>query len=136
MENLKWDKNRIQERVDGLLKMLKISELDKRYPSELSGGQQQRLALARAFASNRPILILDDTTSALDNRTEKLILKSLDFMRHQSTQFLITQRVSTASAADLILVLNEGDIIEKGNHDSLLKKDGFYAKLYNSQFEL
>ncbi|HZJ87030.1 MAG TPA: ABC transporter ATP-binding protein, partial [Erysipelothrix sp.] len=99
----------------------------------LSGGQQQRLALARAFASNRPILILDDTTSALDNRTEKLILKSLDFMRHQSTQFLITQRVSTASAADLILVLDNGELIEKGTHNDLMNLKGYYYKMHQIQ---
>ena len=99
----------------------------------LSGGQQQRLALARAFASNRPILILDDTTSALDNRTEKLILKSLDLMRHQATQIIITQRVSTAQDADLIIVLDKGEIIEKGSHDDLMTKSGYYAKMADLQ---
>lgn len=101
----------------------------------LSGGQQQRVALARAFASERPILILDDTTSALDNKTEKLILKSLDLKRDETTQVIITQRVSTAKASDLILVLDKGSIIEQGTHETLIEKQGYYAMMNKLQRE-
>lgn len=101
----------------------------------LSGGQQQRLALARAFASNRPILILDDTTSALDNKTEKMIIESLNLKRSEMTQFIITQRVSTAKDADLIIVLEKGRIIEQGTHNSLMQNQGYYADMAALQEE-
>lgn len=92
----------------------------------LSGGQKQRLALARALASNRPILILDDTTSAVDNETEMEITKTLIKNKDHMTQIIITQRVTTSMYADKIIVLEDGKIIQEGTHSSLLKEDGYY----------
>ena len=85
--------------------------------------------------SNSKILILDEATSSVDTRTEELIQASMDKLMEGRTSFIIAHRLSTIKNADLILVMNEGDIIEKGTHDELLKKKGFYANLYNSQFE-
>ena len=104
--------------------------------TSLSEGQKQLITIARAMIKDSPLLILDEATSSVDTRTEKIIQEAMDELMHGRTSFIIAHRLSTIKNADLILVLNEGDIIEKGNHDSLLKKDGFYAKLYNSQFEL
>lgn len=99
----------------------------------LSGGQRQRVALARALASDRPILLLDDTTSAVDNETEQKILQLLLSPKYKSTKIVVAQRVSTAKYADRIYVLDHGKIVEEGNHDELLKEDGFYAELVKIQ---
>lgn len=103
--------------------------------SNISGGQKQLLTIARAILANPKILILDEATSNVDTRTEELIQKAMDKVMIGRTSFIIAHRLSTIKNADLILVMNEGDIVEVGKHDELLKKDGFYAKIYNSQFE-
>jgi len=101
---------------------------------KLSGGQQQRISIARIFLKNPPILILDEATSALDNATEILIQKSLERLSKGRTTLVIAHRLSTIQNADEIIVLTDKGIQEKGNHNTLLKKEGVYANLYNSQF--
>lgn len=101
----------------------------------LSAGQKQLLTIARCMTSSAPLLILDEATSSVDTRTEELVQKAMDKLTEGKTSFIIAHRLSTIKNADLILVMNEGNIIEQGNHEELLKQNGFYAKLYNSQFE-
>ena len=103
--------------------------------NNISGGQKQLLTIARAILADPKILILDEATSNVDTRTEELIQKAMDKVMEGRTSFIIAHRLSTIKNADLILVMNEGDIVEVGNHEELLKKDGFYAQIYNSQFE-
>ncbi|MGB7594780.1 MAG: ABC transporter ATP-binding protein [Erysipelotrichaceae bacterium] len=103
--------------------------------SNISQGQKQLLTIARAFLSDPAILILDEATSSVDTRTEVLIQKAMDKLMRGRTSFIIAHRLSTIRDADLILVMNQGAIVEKGTHDSLIKLDGFYAKLYQSQFD-
>jgi ATP-binding cassette subfamily B protein len=103
--------------------------------SNVSQGQKQLLTIARAILADPKILILDEATSSVDTRTEILIQKAMDSLMKGRTSFIIAHRLSTIRDADLILVMNEGDIVEQGNHKELLAKGGFYAKLYNSQFE-
>ena len=103
--------------------------------SRLSGGQKQRVAIARVFLKNPKILILDEATSSVDTRTEQRIQTAMDRLMEGRTSFVIAHRLSTIKDADLILVMKDGDIIEQGNHEELLSKKGFYADLYNSQFE-
>lgn len=103
--------------------------------SNISAGQKQLLTIARAILSNPSILILDEATSNIDTRTEILIQKAMKKMMENKTSFIIAHRLSTIKDADLILVLNRGNIVEKGNHDTLLKVGGYYSELYNSQFE-
>lgn len=101
----------------------------------VSAGEKQLLTITRAMLANAPILILDEATSNVDTRTEELIQDAMDELMKGRTSFVIAHRLSTIRDADLILVMNHGDIIETGTHDSLMKQSGFYAKLYNSQFE-
>ena len=101
----------------------------------ISGGQKQLLTIARVILNDPQILILDEATSSVDTRTEILIQKAMDQLMEGRTSFIIAHRLSTIRNADLILVMKDGDIIEQGNHEELLKKNGFYASLYNSQFE-
>ena len=101
----------------------------------ISGGQKQLLTIARVILADPKILILDEATSSVDTRTEILIQEAMDKLMEGRTCFIIAHRLSTIKNADLILVMNDGDIVEQGTHKQLLKKDGFYAKLYNSQFE-
>lgn len=101
----------------------------------LSQGQLQLLTIARAMVSKTPILILDEATSSVDTRTEAIVQDAMDKLAHGRTSFVIAHRLSTIKNADLILVMNDGDIIEKGKHDKLLKENGFYADLYKAQFE-
>lgn len=103
--------------------------------NNISQGQKQLLTIARAILANPKILILDEATSSVDTRTEVLIGKAMDELMKGRTTFVIAHRLSTIKDADLILVMDKGDIVEVGNHDELLNKKGFYAKLYNSQFE-
>lgn len=103
--------------------------------SNVSQGQKQLLTIARAILADPKILILDEATSSVDTRTELLIQKAMDNLMEGRTSFIIAHRLSTIKDADMILVMNEGDIVEQGSHEELLTKDGFYAKLYNSQFE-
>ena len=103
--------------------------------SNVSQGQKQLLTIARAILADNPILILDEATSSVDTRTEERIQKALDNLMRGRTSFIIAHRLSTIKNADLILVMKDGDIIEQGNHEQLLEQKGFYAELYNSQFE-
>ena len=103
--------------------------------SNVSQGQKQLLTIARAILADPKILILDEATSSVDTRTEVLIQKAMDNLMKGRTSFVIAHRLSTIRDADLILVMKDGDIVEQGNHEELLKKNGFYANLYNSQFE-
>ncbi len=102
----------------------------------VSAGQRQLLTIARAMIDKSPFLILDEATSNVDTRTEELVQVAMDKLTKGKTSFIIAHRLSTIKNADLILVMNEGNIIESGNHEELMNKNGFYAKLYNSQFEL
>lgn len=119
-----------------------VKTLPNRYNMELneeasnvSQGQKQLLTIARALLADPKILILDEATSSIDTRTEVLIQKAMENLMEGRTSFIIAHRLSTIRDADLILVMKEGDIVEQGNHEELLKADGFYASLYNSQFE-
>ena len=103
--------------------------------SNVSQGQKQLLTIARAILANNKILILDEATSSVDTRTEIQIQEAMDKLTEGRTSFVIAHRLSTIKNADLILVMKDGDIIESGNHQELLEKGGFYAELYNSQFE-
>ena len=103
--------------------------------SNVSQGQKQLLTIARAILSDPKILILDEATSSVDTRTEVLIQKAMDNLMKGRTSFVIAHRLSTIRDADLILCMKDGDIVEQGTHEELMKKNGFYANLYNSQFE-
>lgn len=103
--------------------------------ANLSAGQKQLITIARAMIENAPLLILDEATSSVDTRTEVQIQKAMDKLTEGRTSFVIAHRLSTIKNADMILVMKDGDIIENGNHEELLAKGGFYAELYNSQFE-
>ena len=103
--------------------------------ANLSAGQKQLLTIARAMVENAPMLILDEATSSVDTRTEEEIQRAMDKLMAGRTSFIIAHRLSTIKNADLILVMKDGDIIESGNHSELMEKGGFYAELYNSQFE-
>ena len=101
----------------------------------LSQGQKQLLTIARAILADPKILILDEATSSVDTRTEVQIQKAMDTLMKGRTSFVIAHRLSTIRDADVILVMKDGDIVEQGNHEELIAKGGFYADLYNSQFE-
>lgn len=103
--------------------------------NNVSQGQKQLLTIARAILANNKVLILDEATSSVDTRTEVRIQKAMNNLMKGRTSFIIAHRLSTIRDADLILVMKDGDIIEQGNHDELIKKNGFYADLYNSQFD-
>lgn len=100
----------------------------------ISAGQKQLMTIARAMLQNAPMLILDEATSSVDTRTELLIQRAMDDLTKDRTSFVIAHRLSTIKNADLILVMKDGDVIESGNHETLMKQNGFYAELYNSQF--
>ncbi|WP_295747281.1 ABC transporter ATP-binding protein [uncultured Limosilactobacillus sp.] len=118
----------IQELPDGF-----ETKLDEA-ASNISQGQRQLLTIARAFLADPEILILDEATSSVDTRTESLIQRAMDQLQHHRTSFVVAHRLSTIRNAERIIVMNHGDIIETGNHESLMAKQGFYADLYNSQF--
>ena len=103
--------------------------------TNISQGQKQLLTIARAILADNPIMILDEATSSVDTRTEHLIQAAMDTLLKGRTSFVIAHRLSTIRNADLILVMRDGDIVEQGTHDQLLKRGGFYASLYNAQFE-
>ena len=103
--------------------------------SNISQGQKQLLTIARAILADNPILILDEATSSVDTRTEIQIQKAMNNLMKGRTSFVIAHRLSTIRDADVILVMKDGDIAEQGTHEELLAKGGFYAQLYNSQFE-
>ena len=102
--------------------------------SNISQGQKQLLTIARAMLADSPLLILDEATSSVDTRTEKLIYSAMERLMSGRTSFVIAHRLSTIRDADTILVMDQGDIIEQGSHQELIEKGGFYASLYNSQF--
>ena len=120
-------------RIHGSIKvqLWKISDTE----SNVSQGQKQLLTIARAILADNPILILDEATSSVDTRTEERIQKAMDNLMKGRTSFVIAHRLSTIKDADVILVMKDGDIVEQGTHDELLARNGFYADLYNSQFE-
>ncbi len=138
-ENVSLDKVKEVCEVVGLDHVIKT--LSKGYDTilsdneTLSAGEKQLLTIARGMIKNAPFLILDEATSSVDTRTEELVSKAMDKLTEGRTSFIIAHRLSTIKNADLILVLNEGNIIEQGTHQELLAKKGFYANLYNSQFE-
>ena len=103
--------------------------------SNISAGQKQLLTIARVIIENPKVLILDEATSSIDTRTELQIQSAMDNLMKGRTSFIIAHRLSTIRNADNILVVNNGDIVEQGNHEELLSKGGFYANLYNSQFD-
>ena len=147
MENLKFGKpNATDEEVYEACKMAHVDHfirtLENGYDtvvseetSGISQGQKQLLTIARAFLTDPKILILDEATSSVDTRTEHLIQDSMEKLRKGRTAFTIAHRLSTIKNADIILVLDKGDIVEVGNHNELMEKNGFYSRLYNSQFE-
>jgi len=146
-ENIKYgNKNATDEEVRDAMKRARVSHFVDTLPnnidfvlneegSNISGGQKQLLTIARAFLTDPKILILDEATSSVDTRTEILIQDAMDELMKNRTSFIIAHRLSTIKNADLILVMKDGDIVENGTHQELLAKEGFYASLYNSQFE-
>ena len=102
---------------------------------DISQGQRQMLTIARAMLQNAPMLILDDATSSVDTRTELLIQRAMDALMENRTSFIIAHRLSTIRNAGYILVMRDGDVIERGNHAELMELGGFYAELYMSQFD-
>lgn len=145
-ENIRFNKENITDReIWKTLKTVGVDHFVKTLPDGLdykigdndaiSQGQKQLLTIARGMIEDAPFLILDEATSNVDTRTEELVQKAMDKLTEGRTSFIIAHRLSTIRNADLILVMNEGNIIEQGNHDELIAQNGFYASLYNSQFE-
>ena len=146
-ENIKYNSENItDDEIWEACKIVGIDHFIKTLPNGLdakigendsiSSGQKQLITIARGMLKNAPFLILDEATSNVDTRTEELVGKAMDKLTEGRTSFIIAHRLSTIKNADLILVMNDGNIVELGNHEELMKKNGFYAKLYNSQFEL
>ena len=145
-ENIKYNNKNISDsKVKEVCKIVGLDHYIKTLPKgyntvlneveSLSGGQKQLLTIARAMLEDKPFLILDEATSSVDTRTEELVQDAMDKLTDGKTSFIIAHRLSTIKNADLILVMKEGNIIEQGNHEELLKQKGFYADLYNSQFQ-
>ena len=128
------DKKEITKRVEEVAEKLDVAQTLDKYPNECSGGQRQRISLARALITNPSILILDDTTSAVDMETEFKIQKEVNLNNPNRTNFIIAHRISSVKSADLILVLDNGRIIESGTHDSLVNNKGYYYEVYKTQF--
>ena len=119
-----------------LLERIGLADKAREYPSRLSGGQKQRIAIARVFLKNPPILILDEATSALDTVTEQAIQKSFDQLSRGRTTLVVAHRLSTVRNSDCIVVIEHGEIEEKGSHEELLEQKGRYYQLYTGQFQL
>lgn len=145
-ENIIYNqKNVSNKRVEDVCTVVGVDHFIKTLPNgydsiisdndSVSSGQRQLLTIARGMISDSPFLILDEATSNVDTRTEELVQKAMDKLMENKTSFIIAHRLSTIKNADLILVMKDGNIIEQGNHNELMKKNGFYANLYNSQFE-
>ena len=146
-ENIVYNRKNISdERVKEVCKTVGLDHFIRTLPNgydadisdndSVSAGQRQLLTIARGMIEDAPFLILDEATSNVDTRTEELVQKAMDKLTEGKTSFIIAHRLSTIKNADLILVMKDGNIIEQGNHNELMKKNGFYAELYNSQFEL
>lgn len=147
MENIRYGKlDATDEEVIAAAKAARAHHFIKTLPggynmvlnedaTNVSEGQRQLLTIARAILADKEVLILDEATSSVDTRTEEQIQKAMDNLTQGRTSFIIAHRLSTIKNADLILVMNHGDIVEQGTHDELLSRGGFYAELYNSQFE-
>ena len=118
-----------------LLDRVGLADKADAMPDSLSGGQKQRISIARVFLKNPPILIFDEATSALDNESESIVQESLEKLSQDRTTFVIAHRLSTIKNADQIIVMDQGHIVEIGNHKELLQKQGYYHQLYYSQFE-
>lgn len=145
-ENIIYNqKNVSNKKVEEVCKVVGVDHFIKTLPNgydsiisdndSVSSGQRQLLTIARGMISDSPFLILDEATSNVDTRTEELVQKAMDKLMENKTSFIIAHRLSTIKNADLILVMKDGNIIEQGNHNELMKENGFYANLYNSQFE-
>ena len=145
-ENIIYNNKHISNKmVEDVCKVVGVDHFIKTLPNgydsvisdndSVSSGQRQLLTIARGMISDSPFLILDEATSNVDTRTEELVQKAMDKLMENKTSFIIAHRLSTIKNADLILVMKDGNIIEQGNHNELMKKNGFYANLYNSQFE-
>ena len=146
-ENILFNRKDISEkRLNHVIKSVSLDHFIKTLPKGLdskiddddsvSQGQRQLLTIARAMIDDKPFLILDEATSNVDTRSEELVQEAMDKLAQGRTSFIIAHRLSTIKNADLILVMDEGNIIEQGNHNQLMEKNGFYADLYNSQFSL
>ena len=146
-ENIKFNKEELTDRdIEKVCEIVGldhyIKTLPKGYNSEInnansvSAGERQLLTIARAMLEDSPFLILDEATSNVDTRTEEVVQMAMDKLAENRTSFIIAHRLSTIKNADLILVMNHGDIIEQGTHEELMEQKGFYSELYNSQFEL
>lgn len=146
-ENIIYNRSNItDEKIKEVCKTVGLDHFIKTLPNgynsyisdndSVSAGQRQLLTIARGMIEDAPFLILDEATSNVDTRTEELVQKAMDKLTEGKTSFIIAHRLSTIKNADLILVMKDGNIIEQGNHDELINKKGFYADLYNSQFEL
>lgn len=144
-ENIVYSKEGVTEQMlDDVAKASNIDYFVKALPdgydtvlgeeSNVSGGQKQLITIARAMIQNSPMMILDEATSNVDTRTEELIQEAMDRLTAGRTSFVIAHRLSTIKNADMILVMKDGNIVEQGNHETLMEKNGFYASLYNSQF--
>jgi len=145
-ENIIYNQKHVSDKkVEEVCKIVGVDHFIKTLPDgydsvisdndSVSSGQRQLLTIARGMISDSPFLILDEATSNVDTRTEELVQKAMDKLMENRTSFIIAHRLSTIKNADLILVMKDGNIIEQGNHNTLMKKNGFYANLYNSQFE-
>ena len=146
-ENIIYNQKHVSDKkVEEVCKIVGVDHFIKTLPNgydsiisdndSVSSGQRQLLTIARGMISDSPFLILDEATSNVDTRTEELVQKAMDKLMENRTSFIIAHRLSTIRNADLILVVKDGNIIEQGNHDELMKQNGFYADLYNSQFQL
>ena len=147
MENIRYGKlDATDEEVIAAAKLANADGFIRRLPqgyntllrgngANLSQGQRQLLSIARAAVADPPVLILDEATSSIDTRTEVRIQAAFARMMQGRTSFIVAHRLSTIREADVILVMKDGHIVEQGDHDTLLAQGGFYAKLYNSQFE-
>ena len=129
------EKEECDKRVESVSKRLGIDTILDKYPSECSGGQKQRISIARALVRKAPILILDDSTSALDMETEHELLANLRKRESNSTTFIIAHRISAVKNADIIVYLENGEIREIGKHNELVKKKGIYYDIYREQFK-
>ena len=145
-ENIVYNKKNISDKkVEEVCELVGLNHFIKTLPlgydtvlgdiESLSSGQKQLLTIARSMLDDKPFIILDEATSNVDTRTEKMVTSAMDKLTKGKTSFIIAHRLSTIKNADLILVMKDGNIVELGNHKELLKKNGFYAELYNSQFQ-